>query len=247
MRVLIVTVAGMSSRFSQSIGKPCIKCLYHNNSIKECLLYRLLSQKVRFDRYIIVGGYQFGELKKTVETEFTEFTDRIIYVENRHFEDYGSGYSLFLGIKAALQETPDEIVFAEGDLFIDGESYIKACNAHKSIITCNSDPILANKAVVLYYDEENRVHYVYDTGHKSLVIKEPFQAVYNSGQIWKFADIPLVNKTYESLSKNEWKGTNLVFVEKYFQNIPKGLSEIIFFNRWINCNTVEDFNRIQRG
>ena len=106
---------------------------------------------------------------------------------------------------------------------------------------------MADKAVAFYYDRKNRVHYLYDTGHKELVIPEPFMSIYNSGQIWKFADLSLVNRIYESISDREWQGTNLVFVEKYFQKVPKEALEMIRFHRWINCNTVEDFNRIQKG
>ena len=234
MRILIVTVAGLSSRFGQSIGRPCIKCLYHNGSIKESLLYRLLSHEVSFDKYIIVGGYKFAELKENVETSFAEFREKAVFVENKYFEDYGSGYSLYLGLKEALRQAPEELIFAEGDLYVDSESYIKVCNASKNVITYNSEPILADKAVAFYYDRKNRVHYLYDTGHKELVIPEPFMSIYNSGQIWKFADLSLVNRIYESICDREWKGTNLEAVEKYFQKVPKEALEMIGFHMWIN-------------
>ena len=42
MKVLIITVAGMSTRFSQSVGAPCLKCLYHEGRAKDSLLYRML-------------------------------------------------------------------------------------------------------------------------------------------------------------------------------------------------------------
>lgn len=41
MRILLVTVAGLSSRFSQSVGYPCLKCLYHEGESTRTLLYRL--------------------------------------------------------------------------------------------------------------------------------------------------------------------------------------------------------------
>ena len=56
MKVLIITVAGMSTRFSQSVGAPCLKCLYHEGRAKDSLLYRMLHQDGKFDRYVIVGG-----------------------------------------------------------------------------------------------------------------------------------------------------------------------------------------------
>lgn len=57
MKVLIITVAGMSTRFSESVGYPCLKCLYYKQDMKESLLYRFLYEYPEFDRYIIVGGF----------------------------------------------------------------------------------------------------------------------------------------------------------------------------------------------
>lgn len=244
MRVLIVTVAGMSTRFSQSLGRSSLKCIYHSNTIEESLLYRLLSQPVEFDRYIVVGGYQFEELQRTIQNQFTEFLDKIILVNNEKYEEYGSGYSLYCGLKAAIELEAEEVVFAEGDLFIDSESFVKTCTSEKSVITCNSEPILASKAVVLYYDEQNQVHYIYDTGHNALVIKEPFLAVYNSGQIWKFTDFRLMKSVFDSIEEQNWQGTNLIFIEKYFRALQREEYEIILFEKWINCNTISDFERI---
>jgi len=244
MKVLIVTVAGISSRFSQSIGEPTIKCLFHKNSIEECLLYTLLEQSKDFDKYIIVGGYRYGELKSVLENEFTRFLEKIILVENEHYEDFGSGYSLFVGLMKAIEIKADDIVFAEGDLFLDKSDYSSVCKSKKSVITVNNEHILANKAVALYQDEAEKVHYIYDTGHKSLIINEPFIAIYNSGQVWKFSDEIVVKEVFSQMNDEDWQGTNLVFVEKYFQCVEKGDIEYIAFSKWINCNTVDDFNKI---
>lgn len=244
MKTLIVTVAGMSSRFSQSIGVPTLKCIYSKKSIQESLLFRLLDQDVDFDKYIIVGGYKYNELKRIIETEFGRFQRKIELVENPYFKEYGSGYSLYCGLKKALELNSDEIVFAEGDLFVDAASYAKVCNSDKSVITVNKDPILANKTVALYFDVNDVVHYIYDTGHKALVISEPFLGIYNSGQIWKFSDMERVGSIFDAVSDIEWQGTNLVFVERYFQSLPKDEMEMVFFDKWINCNTVDDFNKI---
>lgn len=244
MRVLIITVAGMSSRFSESLGKPVIKCLYNNDSIKNSLLYMLLKQSETVDKFIIVGGYRYAELEYVIKNEFSEFADRIVLLENENYQSYGSGYSLYVGLKYAIDINADEIVFAEGDLFIDSDIYRSVCNASKSVITVNHDPILANKAVVLYLDETMKVHYLYDTNHNTLCIDKPFRAVYNSGQIWKFSDSMIVKNLFREISEEEWSGTNLVFVERYFQAAGSSNYEILTFNRWINCNTVDDYNRI---
>jgi choline kinase len=247
MRILIVTVAGIASRFSQSIGKPVVKCLYSNNSIKECLLYRLLNHKVEFDKYIIVGGYKYYELVDSIKLGFSEFSDNILLVNNEHYEEYGSGYSLYVGLKRAIAEGADEIVFAEGDLFVDSESYVKLCSNDKSVISCNRESIEADKSVALYFDEGKNVHYIYDIGHKSFSINEPFCGIYNSGQIWKLSNKGKLNEVIESMAENDWKGTNLVFIEKYFQSLSRNEIDIIYFKQWINCNTVNDFNLIEKG
>lgn len=244
MKVLIVTVAGMSSRFSKSVGTPTIKCIYHKKSIKESLLYTMLSQSGCFDKFIIVGGYKYAELKQVIDENFGEFSEKIIMAENLHYEDYGSGYSLYIGLQKAIEVGADDIVFAEGDLFLDREDYIAVCNSQKSIITINQEPILARKAVALYVDEYEVIHYIYDTSHKALIIDEPFLAIYNSGQVWKFADKNIVRKVYESITDREWQGTNLVFVEKYFQSISRNDYGFMTFRKWINCNTIDDFNMI---
>lgn len=243
MRVLIVTVAGMSSRFSESIGEECLKCIYYTNTIEESLLYRLLYQPVEFDRYIIVGGYKFEKLQAVLNDKFRDKLDKIELVFNPQFSKYGSGYSLYCGLAAALEYKPDEIVFAEGDLFVDEASYRKVCLSSKSVITCNREAILANRAVAFYFDLNNIPHYIYDTGHSALVIAEPFLAVYNSGQIWKFSDSAVLKEVYKSLSDEEWKGTNLVLVEKYFNRLPCEEYEIIALEKWINCNTISDFRK----
>ena len=96
MRVLIVTVAGLSTRFSQSIGRSCLKCIYHEKDIRESLLYRILKGSPQADKFVIVGGFLFEELKETIDSKFGEFQDKILLVKNEKFEEYGSGYSLSL-------------------------------------------------------------------------------------------------------------------------------------------------------
>lgn len=247
MKVLIITVAGMSSRFSQSIGKETIKCLYYEKTITESLLYTILSQSSLFDRFIIVGGYKYDELDITVRQQFLKFINKIIIVQNSHYADYGSGYSLYIGLKKALEIGATDIVFAEGDLYLDMDTYKTVCTSENSVITINREPILANKAVAFYFDISEKIHYIYDTGHKALMIKEPFLGIYNSGQVWKFGNLSIVKKVFDMMKYEEWKGTNLVFVEKYFQIVPKEEIRLCFFQRWINCNTVEDFRSIKEG
>lgn len=245
MKVLIITVAGMSTRFSHSIGKPVIKCLYYKKSEKDSLLYTLLDRSREFDNFIIVGGYRYKELCETIRTSFKKFSDKILLIENPYYATYGSGYSLYLGLQKAFEAEADEIVFAEGDLYFDEDDYRRVCSADQSVVTVNRNPILADKAVALYFDIAGEIRYIYDTGHNELFIKEPFRAIYNSGQVWKFSDKELARKVYSQMDKEDWKGTNLIFVEKYFRTIRRDKYELITLGHWVNCNTLDDFNQIQ--
>ena len=240
MKVLIVTVAGLSSRFSESLGRPCVKCLYHGQDSEDSMLQRLIHM-YDFDRYIIVGGYRYEELKKAIEEKFYEMRDKILLIENAKYAEHGSGYSLYLGIEEALKLDFSEIVFAEGDLLVDRKTFEEVCEAPADILTVNRDPILANKAVACYFDLQNKIHYIYDTNHNYLEIGEPFTAIYNSGQIWKFAQPELLRKVAASLKEDDWKGTNLVLIQSYFTESER--TEVKIFERWVNCNTVQDYEK----
>ena len=241
MKILIITVAGMSTRFSQSLNRDCLKCIYYKSDITESLLYQMLHQNVYFDKYIIVGGYMYEQLEKVTYEEFSDYKDRIILVHNEKYAEYGSGYSLYKGLEAAVKLDFDEIVFAEGDLFVDAENYEKVCASNLNVITSNNEPILASKSVAYYFDIKNTIHYIYSTEHSALRIEEPFLSIFNSGQIWKFVSSGILKDVYEEMEEKEWQGTNLVFIQKYFERLKSDEYEIIQFDKWINCNTVEDF------
>ena len=105
------------------------------------------------------------------------------------FVDYGSCYSLYLGIKSGRRRFGyGQLVFTEGDLFLDKETFRQICDTKSDVVTSNGEDICADSAVAFYYDMESRIHYLYDTEHKALRIQEPFTAVYNSGQVWKFVN-----------------------------------------------------------
>ena len=53
-----------------------------------------------------------------------------------------------------------------------------------------------------------------------------------------------IRKIFEAMKLDDWKGTNLVFIEKYFSNLDRRHFEIIGFEEWVNCNTIDDFNMI---
>lgn len=245
MRIILITVAGMSSRFRSSLGKNCLKCIYTTEGIDKTLLWRMIHLSSDFDRYVIVGGYMYNQLRTTLEKFFPEYTSKICLVRNEKYEALGSGYSLYIGIKAALRFPFDELVFAEGDLFVDRESFQKVVDSTKNVITVNKEMITADDSVVFYYDGNHKLHYLYDTGHRELEIKGPFTSICNSGQIWKFTKNDLIKETLYEMDDSNWKGTNLGFVERYFQRLHEDEYEVIAFNTWINCNTVSDYQKIE--
>lgn len=244
-RCLIITVAGMATRFRRSVGHDCVKCLYFEHDFAESILSRLiLAGKEEFDKIIIVGGYQYKQLQDAVEVYFKDIREKICLIPNAHYDDFGSGYSLLLGIQEACQWNASEIVFAEGDLYVRPEAFQKMCSMEGDIICTNGKTINASESVAFYLDKNNRVHYIYDTEHGALEIKEPFREIHNSGQIWKFADTPRLYKICDQLTEAEKEGTNLVIIQKYFSVAAPRDYQIFHFKDWINCNTVEDYHRI---
>lgn len=244
MKVLLLTVAGTSTRFGKSLGRECLKCIYNEKGFDESLLGNMVRKDKSFDKIVVVGGYKYGELKEAVGKHFADVKDKIVLIENKHYFDYGSGYSLYEGLKYLVNTDFDEIVFAEGDLWVDTESFLKVSSSNKDVITFNRDTIDAKKSVVLYFDIQNNVHYIYDTAHSYLQIDSPFLSIYNSGQIWKFCDKERVKKSFYGIDEKTWQGTNLVFIQKYFGDRNKDEYDMQEFKVWLNCNTVDDFRKI---
>ncbi|MGN0639060.1 MAG: DUF6564 domain-containing protein [Huintestinicola sp.] len=247
MKTLIITVAGMATRFSQSVGNECVKCLYYENDFEKSILYRLLKSNYEFcDNVILVGGFRYGELQKAVAEKMSGFDKDIILIKNTHFSDYGSGYSLLLGLQKAFELGADEIVFAEGDLYVRPETFEKVWSAFGDVLTANCEAIFASKAVAFYSDVNGFIHYIFDSNHGALEIKEPFTSIRNSAQIWKFKDTVKLNHICSSLSETEQQGTNLVIIQKYFENRTADDYELLTVRDWINCNTVEDYRNIRK-
>ncbi len=241
MKSLIVTVAGTATRFNRDTQKDTLKCLYSRGGSKNTLLYQILDKSRDFDEYIIVGGFLFNELEKFVAEELGEFSERIRLIYNPEYNTYGSGYSLILGLKSISLSTT-EIVFVEGDLFFDTESFDRIKKSKNNVITINHEVITAKKAVVLYETARHQIRYLYDTSHSFLEIKEPFLAIYNSGQVWKFINLDKLGTILRCLTPAQVKGTNLEIIQEYFGNLDPEHYCIIEFSTWHNCNTVTDYD-----
>ena len=240
-RSLIITVAGMSSRFNRDTREDVLKCLYFEGSPANSLLSLQVHKTFNFvDEIIVVGGYKYEDLELFIREEMKDVDSKIKLVYNDHYHDYGSGFSLLKGIEV-VSERADEITFIEGDLFFDSESVEKIITSKKDVISVNNNPILSNKAVALYFNAQNYPHYIYDTSHSCLEIHEPFTAIYNSSQMWKFLNPSRVREICQSLTPEQEQGTNLEIIQKYFGAYKNSQLDIIRVNLWFNCNTVADY------
>ena len=251
LKIAIITVAGISSRFNKDVPKDemVLKCLYYQDNPKDTLIYKMLEKVSYVDNIIIVGGYKFDDLieyiNKYVPAEIKEKCD-LAY--NNHFDDLSSGYSLYLGIEEAFKFSGniDEILFVEGDLDVDTISFNNVVESKKSVLTFNQEPIYSNKAVVLYQRENNDFIYAFNSDHGLLSIEEPFKAIFNSGQIWKFKDMDKLKIANDNFKKHIITDTNLGIIQKYFDLIENDDIEVIGFKHWVNCNTRKDYEFIRK-
>ena len=252
-RVAIITVAGISSRFNTGMAEDekVLKCLYTEGNAKDTLLYHMLMKLSYADRIIIVGGYKYDALKQYIEESLSalvlpELKEKIRLVYNDHYEDLSSGYSLYMGLKAAFEEGDiSDVMFAEGDLDVDGESLETVINTDATVLTYNHEPIKADKAVVLYVDGENRYHYAFNSSHGLLSIRDSFSAIYNSGQIWKFTDIEVLKLANEVFIEKHRVDTNLAIIQEYLNHTTADRVKVFPFVCWTNCNPRDDYRYIK--
>ena len=242
MKAVIITVAGISSRFNEGIpeAEKQLKAVYHSGDRKDTLLYHLIEKCAFADRIIVVGGYRFDSLEDYCRG--LDERDRITLVYNEHYADLGSGYSLYLGLREALRDAVDEVLFVEGDLDIDRGSFDRAAGSDVSVLTYNFEPIYANKAVVLYRDGQDRYRYAFNSSHGLLSIDGPFSCILNSGQLWKFTDMDALRAANEGFYAHEKDGTNLRIIQRY---LDAGVEcHLVGLERWTNCNTRADYEKI---
>ncbi len=236
-------MAGTATRFNRDTEKPTLKCLYNIGGAKNTLLYQILDKAREIEEYVIVGGYLFEQLEEFVKTSLAEFKDKIKLVYNPEYSTFGSGYSLILGIQNANPQA-NEIIFVEGDLYFDDKAFKTIKDSSKSIFTVNHDLITSKKAVVVYENDRNFLRYLYDTNHRDLRIPEPFLAVYNSGQIWKFTNLNKLANGLDALTPEQTRGTNLEIIQGYFGDLTPSEYEMVEFSTWHNCNTVKDYETV---
>lgn len=251
MKIVIITVAGVSSRFNKDVPEEdkILKCLYYEENPTDTLIYHMLEKSGFADKIVIVGGYKHDDLVDYIKDYAPkELQDKILTVYNDHFSDLSSGYSLYLGIKEALDNFTDidEILFVEGDLDIDDESFTKVIESDNNVLTFNYEPIYSNKAVVLYQNGNDEYHYLFNSDHGLLSLDESFKAIFNSGQTWKFKDMELLKVANDNFYENLIDDTNLGIIQKYFDLVEDASEiDIIGLKHWVNCNTREDYKLIK--
>lgn len=244
MKCLVVTAAGISSRFNEGYSKKHLKCIYYEERPEHTLIYHVLDQNREYDRIVIVGGYEYSAFQCYVQNYFADLTDKIVFLENPHYRDYGTAYSLKLGLETCLQqEHVEEIFFTEGDLYVGEEDYRRLKGVHQDCFTFNCEPIVSKKAVVVYRTEAGW-HYAFDPDHYGITMPGNILEIYNSAQMWKFCDIKRLKSILGEISEEEWKGTNLSLIQKYFRK-KDVLS--VGINQWVNCNTREDYQTCEWG
>lgn len=246
MKALIITAAGLSSRFRESIGRDELKSIYFDDCLgpQATILHRMLAMSDPFDVVVIVGGYKFAELSDYVERHTPEGVRcKVILACNDHYEDKGSGYSLCVGIDA-LPDQVSDVLFAEGDLCVDEESFRAIAMCEGDAVSISGHSVEANRSVALYFDAEDHPRYEYDTKHGAFNAIGPFKSIYDSGQIWRFSDADKLRSARRNLSEEQCSGTNLELVGAYFKDLTRSDLTVIEFEHWVNCNTVDDYRLV---
>ncbi len=245
MKCVVITVAGIASRFNRDFSDEKLKAIYYEEDYRETILYQLLNKSSEADKIIVVGGYLFEELSQYISERLEPaLRDKIELIYNEFYDSLASGYSLYVGLQHALQDKKwDEIVFVEGDLEIDRESFERVCQSKKDVFTYTSEIIDSKKAVVVYEDTDHKYHFIYSTEHGCLKIEDAFYYIYNSGQCWKFTDMDALQEATNDFVKINKADTNLLIIQKYFDTREKEQIEPLHLERWINCNTREDYKR----
>ncbi|MBQ7200615.1 MAG: hypothetical protein IJS24_04500 [Eubacterium sp.] len=249
MRVAIITSAGVSSRFNEGLSEAesVLKVIYSAGDKHDTLLYHLLDKCDLADRIVVVGGYRYGELEAYIDSGVItdDLRDKISLVYNKHFRDFASGYSLYLGIEKAFSFEPDEIIFVEGDVYADDDSFREVVTEDATVLTYNREPIYSEKAVVFYQKDDGEYQYAFSSDHGMLKIEEPFWCILNSAQIWKFRDMSALKASNEEFGEKYYDDTNLVIVQGYLDRLPEDervvLKEI---QSWTNCNTRANWESI---
>lgn len=255
----IITAAGCSTRFSKSIGFEYHKSLtpvagLDGKSLLKWQIETLIDNGV--ERVFAVGGYMFNIFVSQINDLEPKYKEKVSAIFNSEYFVTGSYLSMFLGfdrmyqlIKQNAIPEPTSIICVEGDVYASnlGEFVTKPF-AHSNTIrpTTNGKSVLrADRDVIGVIDDYGLLSWKYSTKHSEFTnIPSSIKMIFNSGQIWeicvKFIDWGNAHKQLDQQSyKND---TNLTFID-YFSNVPDTPFEL---KGWVNANTIEDLNNINK-
>lgn len=251
MKDVIITLAGASSRFSKSVGKPAHKSIYCINN--KCLLFKMLDQLERSQNVknvVIVTGYQDNDITLMIDAwKYGNFRSMNIFiVHNQYWKETGSNESMLRGLLhwTMLENKSESVVCIEGDLSVSNlEDLLNAKVPTISRVTSNAQSILdASRDVLCCIFPDGRVEWVYDREHKAFPIREQYTKIFASGQMWEFNTNS--KRFIEEMKHLADYIKDLDICNQTNLDIISRLTfdpEIFVLKDWVNCNTIDDLTK----
>lgn len=257
MKDVIITLAGASSRFSKSVGKPAHKSIYCIDN--KCLLFKMLDQLERSQNVknvIVVTGYQDSKVMSMIDAwnrgkivELNDFPSMSIFITyNPNWQETGSNESMLRGLMLwkTIKNKSESVVCIEGDLSVSNlEDLLNARVPAISRVTSNAQAILdASRDVLCCVFPDGRVEWVYDRAHKAFPIREQYAKIFASGQMWEFNTnskrfIEEMKHLFDYIKDRDiCQQTNLDIISRLTFD-----PEIFVFENWVNCNTIDDLTK----
>lgn len=246
-KFLLITCAGQATRFKESGGNTHKSIFSIDGDICKSPL-GIMCQYAKFIERtpVIVTGFMTDEIDDALSELSSKLEIRIYSTYNEHYSDLGSNESLICGLQFIMQNfdyDDYDIMFAEGDLMVDFDTFREIANSQNCVVTTNGNSIInMNKAVVVYQNVHGTYKWAYDLAHKSVSITDA-RWLAESGQIWKFkiSDYDLF-VILDGLIAKDHKDTNLNMIYKIFATLSEFSDiDIKTFKQWFNVNTVNDY------
>lgn len=247
MKNVVITCAGGSTRFSNSVNAPVHKSIYKAKDQVRCLLEwqidTALSSK-NVNKIIVVVGFQNTQVEDFVKSTYGN-DERIVIVNNELWSTTGSNLSMCLGLLACKNTKADSILCVEGDLYASNfrdlidtpstTSFLSTTNGH-STIDSNVDVL----GIISKTSTGFQTSFEYSTNHSVFENINFYNAVtlFPSGQMWELAtekiNFDIVAKSAEIFPNK----TNLEVLQHFsYSELP--MIPFILTD-WINCNTITE-------
>lgn len=247
MKDIVITCAGGSTRFSNSVNAQAHKSIYKADGQVRCLLEwqidtALSSENV--NKIIVVVGFLHTQVEEFIKSKYPN-NDRIVIVDNKQWSSTGSNLSMCLGLLACKDTKAHSILCVEGDLYASNfKELIEAKSTGSFCATTNGHSTIDSNVDVLGIVSKTSVgfqtSFEYSRNHSAFDYIYFYDVVtlFPSGQMWEIAtpniDFDKVAKSAE-LFPNE---TNLEILQHFsFRRSPMAPFEL---KDWINCNTITE-------